>query len=734
MLTFVLSIFVTPALAQESGLPTVDDPLSTLENYAYIPNSWDASVSKVNVAAGVEVARYLTEPSDPTIDVRAWRTNRIAIDAEGNAWALNTGADAYLYGPTGGLQGSVVRIQFDTSGFTNTSNSAVPLDFGVEEAVKLFEIGAVNDMPRAIVIDNSGYIWIGFYKGGQLCKYSYDAAVGELNLVKTYSPSEGTHINYYDMKICPVTGDIFISSRSSTPEVKGNYGCWRFDVDTEEFKLEYGINSPYSLFIAEDGTVYMTAYSSNLYVRTLGVWSVIPIPNSAQLRGMAFDRNGVLWMASSGNGRIISYEQGEPQRIVSVGSTPVGVGRDANGYMWSITRDSNMIQRFDPTKTGTDPVVDWVVRVGRHPYAYGDFVAPPLLASLGDYVWGDLNRDGIQDEDEPGIPGVLVELYACGGTTPLANTQTDDDGYYLFAGLDAGSYFVKFHLPAGYLFTLQNQGTDDELDSDADWATGETHCVTLAGGDQDLSLDAGIYETGCLKITKEFTDYPEGYELPTVTGKIVGTEYGDEHSFELNEDNGWSQTICGLYPGVYTAYEDEVSGWITSYPAGPTVTVVAGKTAEVVILNSKTRVCETAWAFGGDDFANPNWNIVESKNWGWINGPLQAGNYTFDLYAGAGQNDLTKGTLVGEVNVDYEDDEVTVTYEMYDGYWITEAHLWIGDTPLPLVGKKQTYTSAPGQFPYGPSISADEKTATYTLEGVNGEIYVSAHGVVCWYP
>ncbi len=30
--------------------------------------------------------------------------------------------------------------------------------------------------------------------------------------------------------------------------------------------------------------------------------------------------------------------------------------------------------------------------------------------SLGDYVWNDLNKNGIQDADEPGIANVEVEL------------------------------------------------------------------------------------------------------------------------------------------------------------------------------------------------------------------------------------------------------------------------------------------------------------------------------------
>ncbi|MCB9390163.1 MAG: hypothetical protein H6512_11545 [Acidimicrobiia bacterium] len=31
-------------------------------------------------------------------------------------------------------------------------------------------------------------------------------------------------------------------------------------------------------------------------------------------------------------------------------------------------------------------------------------------ASIGDRVWSDLDGDGIQDGDEPGIPGIIVIL------------------------------------------------------------------------------------------------------------------------------------------------------------------------------------------------------------------------------------------------------------------------------------------------------------------------------------
>jgi hypothetical protein len=118
------------------------------------------------------------------------------------------------------------------------------------------------------------------------------------------------------------------------------------------------------------------------------------------------------------------------------------------------------------------------------------FYYPP--ASLGDFVWEDLNRDGTQDAGEPGIDGVVVDLLNCGNPAAIASTLTAGGGAYLFSNLDAGCYQVRFGLPAGYSRTLQNVGSDDD-DSDADVATGLTGNYTLAWGEFNPTVDSGLY-------------------------------------------------------------------------------------------------------------------------------------------------------------------------------------------------------------------------------------------------
>jgi hypothetical protein len=116
----------------------------------------------------------------------------------------------------------------------------------------------------------------------------------------------------------------------------------------------------------------------------------------------------------------------------------------------------------------------------------------PTPADLGDMVWNDMNRDGVQDVDEPGLEGVTVNLFDCTDTL-RATTTTDADGMYLFDSLQPGDYYVELTPPSGYLFSPQDQGDDDALDSDFDPAMGKTGCITLEEGIDNLTVDAGLY-------------------------------------------------------------------------------------------------------------------------------------------------------------------------------------------------------------------------------------------------
>jgi choice-of-anchor A domain-containing protein/uncharacterized repeat protein (TIGR01451 family) len=124
----------------------------------------------------------------------------------------------------------------------------------------------------------------------------------------------------------------------------------------------------------------------------------------------------------------------------------------------------------------------------------GMYQTPPELGSIGDFVWNDTNQNGIQDNGELGIANVTVELHKCSDNSLVTSTTTNSSGAYLFSNVVAGDYYVKFVVLGGYTVSPSLQGGNTSMDSNPD-ATGKTSCITLAAGENNLTVDAGMYVT-----------------------------------------------------------------------------------------------------------------------------------------------------------------------------------------------------------------------------------------------
>jgi len=111
-----------------------------------------------------------------------------------------------------------------------------------------------------------------------------------------------------------------------------------------------------------------------------------------------------------------------------------------------------------------------------------------LALSIGDYVWEDLNGDGIQQEGEPGIEGVEVKITSSNAIEYFATT--DNEGFYAFSGLPAGDYNIEFITSGGYISTIPNNGDDQ---SDSDVVPNTPIMVSYAEGGVIDSIDAGYY-------------------------------------------------------------------------------------------------------------------------------------------------------------------------------------------------------------------------------------------------
>jgi SdrD B-like domain len=113
--------------------------------------------------------------------------------------------------------------------------------------------------------------------------------------------------------------------------------------------------------------------------------------------------------------------------------------------------------------------------------------------TIGNRVWYDVNCNGIQDADETGGPeGVKVVLRNC-DTGDARGTTTDANGFYSFEDVPTGEYTICIEIPEGFAATLEDEGSDDDMDSDIN-AEGCTGCRLYDCATDDISRDAGLCE------------------------------------------------------------------------------------------------------------------------------------------------------------------------------------------------------------------------------------------------
>jgi uncharacterized repeat protein (TIGR01451 family) len=346
-----------------------------------------------------------------------------------------------------------------------------------------------------------------------------------------------------------------------------------------------------------------------------------------------------------------------------------------------------------------------------------------------------------------------------------------------FDGTDVQAYYNSV-LQA---VTQNTTEMEKPLDTVNDWWIGKvdhTAFGTLSGGD-DINLFKGLIEevwiwdkallpgdilNPAISVVKiadtefacpgdtvfyEYTVTNTGYvplsgvDVTDSLGIIVSHDSGDDNTngfLDLEED--WIFTADYIVPSDVDSPLVNTATALGTNPLDNKV-VEAEDSWSVVICYHE----ETAWAYGEEGVAKPN-NGVEgnsSNAWGWTNQFVVDTEFPFELalWAAAGQNNTDNGFLVGTVTVDLVDGCVKVDYLITNtnqDYTITEAHLWVGNTDLPMVkqGKKDVPTSAPGQFPFSPEIAIDEKSATIKVcevdvDDLNLEnFWVAAHAVIEW--
>jgi hypothetical protein len=163
--------------------------------------------------------------------------------------------------------------------------------------------------------------------------------------------------------------------------------------------------------------------------------------------------------------------------------------REIKGYAITLSP----FAEFDGTNSNTNTNITY------------DFALITGTIRLGDYVWNDINKNGIQDAGEPGIANQWVVLKSADKSGEITKMKTDANGYYLFENMAPGNYYMKFPGLSNMVPTRENTGSNPARNSKASaagWAP-----ITLIAGMDDMDIDAG-YHTGFTLPVQDITLTP----------------------------------------------------------------------------------------------------------------------------------------------------------------------------------------------------------------------------------
>ncbi len=178
------------------------------------------------------------------------------------------------------------------------------------------------------------------------------------------------------------------------------------------------------------------------------------------------------------------------------------------------------------------------------------------LGLIGDFVWADIDADGLQEDEELGIPGLLVELYDVEGIF-IDETFTDSNGGYAFSEVWPGEYYVRIVIDETIQFTSMTT-TNSDMDSDISnqFGFGTSSMFTILAGEADTSIDAGVLLqlssiSGAIWEDESANNGRDSGDLGLFDFVISLLNSNDEIIATTTSDVDGNYSFTGLFPGDY---------------------------------------------------------------------------------------------------------------------------------------------------------------------------------------
>jgi hypothetical protein len=361
---------------------------------------------------------------------------------------------------------------------------------------------------------------------------------------------------------------------------------------------------------------------------------------------------------------------------------------------------------------------------------------PDQAGTVGDRAWNDIDGDGIQEAEEPNLPGVTVELLNDFGSFALA-TVTDAAGQYsLNVPVDVPAR-LRFVAPAGMIPTAFRGGSNSGVDSDAD-PNGFTPVFQFSDpGQTESTIDAGFLPPAAISgvVFSDLNgDGDRDTGEPGVPSFVVFTDIDGNGIRDTGEPAGVSAidgtyTIANILPGSYDVVLFNQDLWLE--PPAREIVVAPSAPVTGVDMPARTTVADTVAVAVGAEFR------VNTFTGGWQTDPRvavdAAGNFLVVWRADQGasgpgayaQRYSPAGVPMGSEIRLIEHASPSIAMEA-DGDFVLA---WNSQQPIGAIARVQRFDSAGA--PKGPAVQVNTITSS---QHYSAEVAVSDGGefVVAW--
>jgi Ig-like domain CHU_C associated/SdrD B-like domain/PKD-like domain len=203
--------------------------------------------------------------------------------------------------------------------------------------------------------------------------------------------------------------------------------------------------------------------------------------------------------------------------IMSINIDPVNGANYAfdQGFVWFNTTNGARTDQFRLIASGS---------ASNKGNGLGDIesICAPAPIEIGNYVWVDTDRDGVQDPCEGPLSNVSVKLYKMGSPTVIASTTTNTNGEYFFKDYYESGLGYDTLTPGAMYFVVIGEGGQWSVANKSLALTGvnyvsSTQNTTANGGNELNDNDAFLLND----VTKIFN----GYLVDTLTIPSNGVGY-----------------------------------------------------------------------------------------------------------------------------------------------------------------------------------------------------------------